>query len=70
MHYIVVCRDDSKEDGSPGDYTLATRTLFPTPEAAETYASGISPERHALVVGGRFPELRQDFDERFGKKIA
>lgn len=63
MPYIVICREDRKEDGSPGDYTLATRTLFPTPEAAETYASGCSPEREALVVGGRFLELRQDFKE-------
>lgn len=66
MYYIVVCRDDTKEDGSPGDYTLATRTLFPTPEAADSYASGCSPERQPLVVGGLFTELRQDFEERFG----
>lgn len=68
LNYIVVCREDQKDDGSPGDYTLVTRTLFNTPEAAETFASGCAPSRQALVIGVRFTELRQSSDERFGIK--
>ena len=68
INYIVICREDQKDDGSPEDYTLATRTIFPTPEAAETFASGCASDRQAIVVGGRFGELRQDFDERFGSR--
>jgi hypothetical protein len=68
LEYIVVCREDHNDDGSPGDYTLATRTVFPTKEAAEAYASGCASDRQAIVVGGRFSELRHDFEERFGSK--
>jgi hypothetical protein len=70
MNFIVICREDTKEDGNPGDYTLATRTLFPTKEAAEHYASGCHSGREALVVGGRFLELRQDFDARFSSILV
>lgn len=65
--YIVVCREDQKDDGSPGDYTLATRTVFPNRRVAEIFASGCASSREAIVVVGRFNELRHDFDERFGK---
>lgn len=68
INYIVICREDRKDGGGPGDYTLATRTIFPTKEAAETYASECSPERQALAVGGIFTGLRQDYDERFGER--
>ena len=67
LEYIVCCREDAKRDGNPGAYTLATRTVFPNKEVAETYASGCASSREAIVVGGRFDELRHDFDERFGK---
>lgn len=65
-NYIVICREDRKEDGSPGDYVLATRTIFPNKGAATGYAAGCASERAAIVVGGRFTELRNDFEERFG----
>lgn len=68
MQFIVICREDSY-DGGPGDFTLATRTLFPTKEEAEKYASGIHESRQPLVVGGRFNELRNDSSERFGNAI-
>ena len=56
MNHIVICRGAKKEDGSPGDYTQATRTPFPTQEAAEKYASSCSPEQEALVVSGPLTE--------------
>jgi hypothetical protein len=63
--FIVICREDQKDDGSPGDYTLATRTVFPDKGSAEAYASAIASHREAIVVGGLFGELRHDFEERF-----
>lgn len=68
LEYIVVCREDQKDDGSPGDYTLTTRTVFPNKEAAETYASGCASTRESIVVSGLFNELRHDYEERFGSK--
>jgi len=68
LEYIVVCRENQKEDGTPGDYTLATRTVFPNKEVADTYASGCASTREALVIGGRFGDLRRDYDERFGNQ--
>jgi hypothetical protein len=65
-NFIVICREDKKEDGSLGDYSLVTRTIFPNKGAAEKFAAGCASEREAIVVGGRFTELRQDFAERFG----
>lgn len=55
--YIVVCRDDRKYDGSKGDYTLATRNVFATMEAANEYAKYISDSREPIVVPGRFNDL-------------
>jgi hypothetical protein len=69
IEYIVVCREDRKEDGTPGEYTLVTRTIFPTKEAADKFASECASERQALVVGGRFSQLRHDFEERFPKPL-
>lgn len=65
LEYIVICREDRKDDGSPGDYTLVTRTVFPNKEAADKFASGCASERQAIVVGGRFGELRHDFEGRY-----
>lgn len=65
--YVVVCRGDS-EPGSPyahGAYELATRTVFPTREAALAYSVGIAAERAPLVVEGRWGGLRRDAAERF-----
>lgn len=48
--YIVVCRDDRKDEDTPGDYVMATHGTFITREAAEHYAKGVSPSREAIVV--------------------
>ena len=48
--YIVMCRDDRHEDGTPGGYSQATRKHFPTQEAAEQYASGISTSREPFII--------------------
>ena len=63
-HFIVICRDDVKPDGTRGDFSLATRTLFRTRIAAEDYAVGVDKSREPLVVHGRFLDLRID-DGRF-----
>lgn len=56
--YIVICRDDSEYNGPPGAYVLATRQVFETAFAAETYARGVARSREAIVVGGRWGQLR------------
>jgi hypothetical protein len=48
--YIVICRDDRKDEDTPGDYVMATHGTFITREAAEHYAKGVSPSREAIVV--------------------
>lgn len=58
--WIVICRADRKEDGSAGDYELATRKVFETRYAAETYMAGISESREPLVIQGDFRGLRHD----------
>lgn len=55
--FIVVCRSDRNADGSPGAYELATRRVFPTAEAAQEYAAGVSGSRAPIVVGGDFAAL-------------
>lgn len=56
--HIVICRDDAKPDGSPGDYQIATRTVFEGREAAEAYAKTLSPARTPIVVPVSLSELR------------
>jgi hypothetical protein len=58
QQHVVVCRDDAKDDGSLGDYKLATRTVFEGREAAEAYAATIAPSRDPLVIPVRLDELR------------
>lgn len=55
--FIVVCRADRNADGSPGAYELATRRVFPTSEAAQEYAAGVSESRAPIVVSGDFAAL-------------
>ena len=55
--FIVVCRADTNEDGSPGNYELATRRMFASEHHANLYASGINSSRQPIVVKGRFTEL-------------
>jgi hypothetical protein len=59
MTYIVVCREDRQADGAPGEYSLATRRVFPDRCSAALYAAGISPSRDPLVVAGRWGELAE-----------
>jgi len=49
--YIVVCLDD-------GQTVLATRQVFLTYADAEAYARTVARSRHALVVAGRWTQLR------------
>jgi len=56
--YIVICRADRKSDGTPGDYELATRTVFNSHSEAVDYLGGISSSRDPIVVSGRFEQLR------------
>lgn len=56
--HVVLCRGDAKGDGSPGDYELATRTVFAGQEAAHAYASGVSRSREPIVTALPLAELR------------
>ncbi len=56
-YYIVICRADRIGRRTP-PYVLATRRVFDTPAAAATYAATVSPSRAAIVVAGRFHQLR------------
>lgn len=62
--FIVTCREDRKLDGEAGDYSLATRTVFGTREAALAYCAGIASGREPLIIEGSFKNLR--FDEARG----
>ncbi len=50
QQHVVICRDDAKDDGSPGDYALATRTVFEGRQAAEAYAATVARGRQAIVL--------------------
>jgi len=56
--FIVICRADSDHAGNPGEYVLATRQVYATREAAQRYADGCAPSRDAIVVSGRWHQLR------------
>lgn len=57
--YIVICRDDRySETSPPGDYILATRQVFRDAQSALDYAATVSPSREAIVVEGRWRQLR------------
>jgi hypothetical protein len=45
----VLCRDDRKPNGAPGDYVLGSR-VFDDADAARAHAIGISPSRFPIVV--------------------
>ena len=47
--YIVICRDDSGPDGTPGNYIAATHRLF-TAEGAAQYAPSVAKSRQARIV--------------------
>ena len=48
-HYLVMCREDSEPDGTPGRYTLATSRTFDA-LGAEKYADSIAPSREAAIL--------------------
>ena len=54
--WIVICRDSSPP--TLGGYTLATRRVFTSQEAAEQYASTVASSRMPMVVDGDFSRLR------------
>lgn len=56
--HIVLCRKDMAEDGTPGAYELATRTVFAGREVAELYASAIARSREPIVIELPLTELR------------
>jgi hypothetical protein len=66
--YIVVCSDSGiwyDEDGNSHDeptYYLATRRVFTSFDAAQTYARTINTSRNPLVVVGRWNELNFEND--------
>ncbi len=68
--YIVICRGDTPPDAAyvHGPYELATRTVFPTKEAALRYAAAIAEGRQAMVIPGRWSGLRWDAAERFPER--
>lgn len=47
--YIVICRDDSAPDGTPGHYVVATHRLF-TAEGAAKYAPTVASSREPRIV--------------------
>lgn len=57
-YFIVICRADRQEDGTKGDYELATRRVFESQIAANKFAAGISSSREPLVILGEFDNLR------------
>lgn len=55
--FVVICRADTDAQGFTGAYVLATRTEFPTYEAAARYLMTVAPAREPLVVSGAFSNL-------------
>lgn len=55
--FLVICREDRKANGKPGDYALATRRIFPDAKSARDWAKGINRARSPLVVSGDFHHL-------------
>jgi hypothetical protein len=45
----MLCRDDRKPEGAPGDYAMSSR-VFDDADEARAHAVGISPSRFPLVV--------------------
>ena len=56
--FIVICKE-------LGEYVLATRSVFDSVLAARRFADACAKSRCALVIPGRFGQLRFDGDKRF-----
>ncbi len=62
-YFIVICRADvDQTTGLKGSYVLTTRRVFSRYTAALEYAATINTSREAIVVSGRFAQLRFDDD--------
>lgn len=48
--FIVICRDDTKADGSKDDYMLATSRFFETVTEAVKFAAPINSSREPLIA--------------------
>jgi len=77
--FLVLCREDTRPDGSPGDYVVTAKRSgpFATEEKAMDYAASINPSRYPLVVqvvsGGAVVEPEPepaDYDPLFGKPLT
>lgn len=55
--YVVICRGDPVCN-LPGPYELATRRVFDRLQDAQDYARGIAAGREAIIVSGRWHQLR------------
>jgi hypothetical protein len=62
---MIVCREDTKPDGSPGDFVLATRQVFTDMFKALKYGQSISPSRepHLLKILDSVQALADDYQE-------
>lgn len=77
--FLVLCREDTRPDGSPGDYVVTAKRSGPFDSVKDAlhYAKSISPSRHPLVVGvlaqvnseDQDPEPA-DSDPLFGKPLT
>lgn len=47
---MVICRGERKEDGTKGDYQLATHRVWKNKVAAVRWANGVSDSRDPIVV--------------------
>ena len=50
MSYYVICREDTRDDGSKGKYVLATSRSFEDWDAANTYAQTVNSSREPKVL--------------------
>ncbi len=50
MSYYVICRGDTRPDGSKGKYVLATSRNFNSWSEADTYAGTVSSSREPKVL--------------------
>jgi hypothetical protein len=58
MSYYVICREDTRADGSKGKYVLATSRSFGDWDKANTYTGTINSSREPKVL------MEQDGIER------
>lgn len=57
--FIVICRTDRPSPRRKGHYVLATRRTFATRAEADAYQLTVAKGRQAIVVAGRWHQLRK-----------